>query len=131
MRASASHVSELSSLGNDEEWLDAEIPGTTDGSKGTGSVAAPRADITEGGRISGLKINVFSGSRNSTVYENWKRSVESVRYISDMCVGKLAVVTFLPLHGEARGVCQHTPFNELTDEIGNKHKRLLAVLDKR
>ena len=64
----------------------------------------PRIDSTEGGKISGLRIVSFSGSRNPQVYEDWKRSVGSVRFISDLPDNKLAVVAFMSLAGEAKSL---------------------------
>ena len=54
-------------------------------------------DVGEGGRVNGLRIEAFGGSRNPTVYQDWKGNVEAVRFISDLNDAKLAVVAWLTL----------------------------------
>ena len=83
------------------------------------------------GKISGLKIQEFSGSRNPQVYEDWKKSVQSVRYVSNLTDAKLAVLAHMSLQGEAKGLCRHIPFESLVKEDGSGLAMLYAVLDKR
>ena len=73
-------------------------------------------DATESGKISGLKIEQFGGSRNPTVYEDWKTSVEKIRFVSDLPPPKLAMVASMSLVGEAKSLTRHITLEQLKDE---------------
>ena len=104
---------------------------TQSGGNGATDGAQPSVATSETGKISGLRIESFAGSRNPQVYKDWKRSVEAVRFISDLAPGKLAVIAYLSLSGEARDLTRHIELEELQDSNGLGLKKLYMVLDKR
>ena len=87
--------------------------------------ADPRTgvDFGEGERLSGLRINPFSGCRTPLVYRDWKKNVEAVRFISDLNAAKLAVVAWLSLRGDAKDHVRHIPSEDLKapDSSGLTH----------
>ena len=102
---------------------------TQSGGNGAADGAQPSVVTSETGKISGLRVEAFHGSRNPQVYKDWKRSVEAIRYISDLALGKLAVVAYMSLSGEARDLTRHIELSELQDADGGGLKKLYAVLN--
>ena len=90
------------------------------GAEGSG----PRASATETGKISGLRIEQSSGSRNPEVYEDWKRNVESVQFISDLASDKLAAVASMSLAGEATELTRHISLAGLQGESSEGLKNI-------
>ena len=65
---------------------------TTPGEEGQPGIAvagaAGEADQT---RISGLKLELYSGSRDPQVYRDWRRSLEATRILTGLQSARLAV----------------------------------------
>ena len=57
----------------------------------------------DGGKpgMGGLRLDHFHGSRNPTVFRDWRASLEAVRILSNLSEEKLAVGTWTSLRGEA------------------------------
>ena len=108
MSSTATASSDISSEFGGSDIDDWSMPpsGAADGS------GSPQVSASETGKISGLRIEQFSGSRNPQVYEDWKRNVESVKFISDLAPNKLAVVASMSLAGEARDLTRHIALAE-------------------
>ena len=83
------------------------------GGNGATEAAQTSAGTSETGKISGLRVEAFHGSRNPQVYKDWKQSVEAIRYISDLAPGKLAVAAYMSPSGEARDLTRHIELSEL------------------
>ena len=62
-------------------------------------VAAPSID---GRKVSGLRLETFAGGRNPRIYKDWKRQVRAVQLCADLPKGRLAVLAWLSLRGEAK-----------------------------
>ena len=68
--------------------------GGEDGPGASPSAAGPEAGVPSvgGNKVSGLRLEHFAGSRNPTVYRDWKRQVRAVQLCSDLPKGRLAVL---------------------------------------
>ena len=53
------------------------------------AVAGEQNDAT---RISGLKLELYSGSRDPQVYRDWRRSLEATRILTGLAPSRLAVL---------------------------------------
>ena len=83
-----------------------------------------------GGRIQGLRVKPFAGTRSRQVYKDWKRELQAIRLASKLPDKEVAVYAWLALEGEAKRLVRH-----LDVETEGNHedgiKKLLACLDKR
>ena len=77
-----------------------------------------------------MRIELFSGTRNPAVYRDWKRSVQAVELVTGMKDGKLAVLAWSSLRGEARAL---TDTLDLETLAADQHglKTLWKLLDAR
>ena len=90
--------------------------------------AAGEADQT---RISGLKLEIFSGSRDPHVYRDWRRSLEATRILTGLQPARLAVLAWMSLRGEAKRLTRQLDIEVLSHTDGTSLEKLLHVLDKR
>ena len=97
------------------------------------TAAAAATTVPEGsdGKVSGLRINPYSGSRNPQHYVEWRKEVQAVEVLAALSRNRLAVMTWLALRGEARSLAAHLTIEELNDESGKGYTELFALLDGR
>ena len=82
-------------------------------------------------RISGLKLELYSGSRDPQVYRDWRRSLEATRILTGLAPSRLAVLAWMSLRGEAKRLTRQLDIATLSAEDGTGLEKLLLVLDKR
>ena len=92
------------------------------------AVAGEQNDAT---RISGLKLELYSGSRDPQVYRGWRRSLEATRILTGLAPSRLAVLAWMSLRGEAKRLTRQLDIATLSSEDGTGLEKLLTVLDKR
>ena len=104
--------------------------------RGAAAGAAAGADDRDGTNgevrtagLGALKLETFSGSRNPTVFRDWRKSVDAVQLLSGLPTAKLAVYAWMSLRDEAKDVCRHLSLQELNDDEGLK--LLMTCLEQR
>ena len=83
------------------------------------------------GKVSGLRITPFSGSRNPAHYLEWRKEVQAVEVLAALSRNRLAVMAWLALRGEARSLASHLSIEELNEDSGKGYTELIALLDGR